>query len=63
MRCDFMRDGLICAVEFRKEPSHELRGAESLKLFAGTNHDHRADGFEVWDGARFIDRHPANFPV
>jgi hypothetical protein len=58
MRCYFMRDGHIAAVEFLTEPTDEGRIAEAKRLFVTKGLDYHADGFEVWDGARFVYQFP-----
>jgi hypothetical protein len=57
MRCYFMKGGHIAAVEFLTETTDESRIAKSLELFA-EKRQQGAEGFEVWDGPRFIYRYP-----
>lgn len=58
MRCYFMKHGHIAAVEFLKKTDDEGRVAEALELFAENGIRLGADGFEIWDGARFVFRFP-----
>jgi len=58
MRCYFMRDGHIGAVEFLNATDDEGCRAEARRLFETSGKSHGADGYEVWDGPRFIYRFP-----
>lgn len=58
LRCYFMKDGHIAAVEFLKATDDQARLDEARKLFEKTGRPRGADGFEVWDGAQFIARFP-----
>ena len=58
MRCYFMKDGHISAVEILTENTDEDRIARSRALFAEKGKKQMADGFEVWDGPRFVYRYP-----
>ena len=49
-----MRDGHIAAVELLTETTDEARIARSRELFAERDKSKSADGFEVWDGPRFV---------
>ena len=53
-----MRDGHIAFVEFLSATDDKARFDEALKLFEATGRTRGADGFEVWEGARFIARYP-----
>lgn len=56
MRCYFMRDGHIRAVEILTDASDAAAIAQAEALF-----EQRKDefaGFEVWDTARFVHRYP-----
>ncbi len=58
MRCYFMRNGHIGAVEMLTDVSDAAAIAQAQALF-----EQRKDkfaGFEVWDRARFVHRYPAN---
>jgi len=58
MRCYFLREGHIGAVELLTDASDEAAIKEAEALFA-----ERKDKFthyEVWDRARFVHRFPAN---
>lgn len=58
MRCYFMRNGHIAGVEFLDEATDEAQIARARELFAQKGAAKSADGFEVWDGARFLYRYP-----
>ncbi|HXS05550.1 MAG TPA: hypothetical protein VN723_02075 [Rhizomicrobium sp.] len=58
MRCYFMREGHIVSVEFLDSQDDAGRIAQSKKLFDSKAKSLDADGFEVWDGARFVYRFP-----
>ncbi len=58
MRCYFMRQGHIDGVEFLTSTDDEGRIAEARKLFKTSSKARGADGFEVWEGSRFIYRFP-----
>ena len=53
-----MKRGRIAAVEFLTKTANEDRIAESKELFDSIGKPKGADGFEVWDGPRFIYRYP-----
>ncbi|HEX4485418.1 MAG TPA: hypothetical protein VH088_04080 [Terriglobales bacterium] len=54
MRCYFMKGGRIAAVEFLTETTDEGRIAEAQGLYEVKGKPRGADGFEVWDGGRFV---------
>jgi hypothetical protein len=56
MRCFFMRNGRICAVEYLQENEDSKRIEEAHGLFAARRESLNAEGFELWDGTRFIYR-------
>ena len=58
MRCYFMKDCHISGVEFLKTTEDADRIAEAHKLFEAKGRQNGADGFEVWDGPRFVYRYP-----
>ena len=58
MRCYFMKNGRIAGVEFLKATEDCDRVAEARQLFKARGEPQGAEGFEVWDGARFIYRYP-----
>lgn len=58
MRCFFMRAGRIESVEFLTTQSDADRIAEATGLFEKKGKPNGADGFEVWDGSRFLYRFP-----
>ena len=53
-----MRDGHIAGVELLTTTVDEDRIAEARKLFDVKGKPRGADGFEVWDGPRFVYRFP-----
>jgi len=56
VRCYFMRDGHIAAVELLTDTSDVAAIAQALELFA--KREGKYAGFEVWDRARFVYRFP-----
>jgi hypothetical protein len=60
MRCFFMKHGRICAVDFLEGSDDEGRIAEAMKLFKSKGLAMGAEGFEVWDHARFVYRFVAD---
>ena len=56
MRCYFMRDGHIDAVEELPGLSDEQAIAKADALFS--QRKHLFEGFEVWDRTRVLIRHP-----
>jgi hypothetical protein len=60
MRCYFMKGGHIAAVELLSQATDEGRIAEARELFTMKGLPRGAEGFEVWDQARFIYRYPEN---
>ena len=58
MRVYFMKGGHIAAVEFLTQPTDQSRIAEAEMLFEKKGLARGADGFEVWDGPRFVYRFP-----
>jgi hypothetical protein len=62
MRCYFMKDGHIAGVEYLTQTNDEGRVSEARQIFNAKGKPRGADGFEVWDGPRFIYRYPENEP-
>jgi hypothetical protein len=58
MRCYLMKNCHITSVEFLKTTEDAERIAEAHKLFEAKGKMKGADGFEVWDGPRFLYRYP-----
>lgn len=58
MRCYFMRGGHIAAVENLTKTDDEGRITEARELYLMNGKPRGADGFEVWDGPRFLYRSP-----
>jgi hypothetical protein len=58
MRCYFMKSCHITSVEFLTSTKDAERIAEARKLFDTKGTQKGADGFEVWDGPRFLYRYP-----
>lgn len=56
MRCYFMRDGHIGAVEMLTDASDAAAIAQAQALFERCKD--KFVGFEVWDRARFVYRYP-----
>lgn len=56
MRCYFMRNGHIEAVEELFGLSEEEATTKAHALFS--ERKHFFEGFELWDHARFLTRHP-----
>lgn len=56
MRCYFMRSGRIANVAFLQSGSDEDLIAEATALYEAKRDEVQAEGFEVWDGARFVYR-------
>ena len=54
MRCYFKKGARIMAVEFLTRTEDRERIAEAAALFAARGQPNGADGYEVWDGARFV---------
>ncbi len=57
MRCYFMRAGRIEGVEFLKAGLDDELIKQAKSLFLERAHQNY-DGFEVWDGTRFVYREP-----
>ena len=53
-----MRDSHIGAEEFLTATDDEGRRAEARRLFEASGKPSGADGYEIWDGSRFIYRFP-----
>ena len=64
VRCYFMKNGHIFGVEFLGKGDAESLIAEAKRLFEQKGAERWADGFEVpdgfevWNGARFLYRYP-----
>jgi len=58
MRCYFMKSGHITAVEFLQGDNDEDRIRQAMGLFEEKGKLAGAEGFEVWDGPRFVYRFP-----
>jgi len=57
MRCFYMRNGHIQAVDFL-EPGPDEALIEQARTLFGQRTDQPLDGFEVWDGKRRVYIHP-----
>jgi hypothetical protein len=53
-----MKGGHIAAVEYLTETTDDGRIAEATELFEAKGNPRGAEGFEVWDGPRFVYRYP-----
>lgn len=62
MRCYFKTGARITSVEFLTAADDDARIAEARALFTEKGMPGGADGFEVWDGKRFIYRFPEDPP-
>jgi len=58
MRCYFVKGGRITAVELLSQTTDDGLIAEARELFEMQGQPRGAEGFEVWDDARFIYRYP-----
>ena len=58
MRCYFIRQGHIVSVAFLDKEDDAGRIAQSKQLFESQGTKFEAEGFEVWDGKRFVYRYP-----
>lgn len=58
MRCYFMRGSRIAGVEYLKGAQDEDLIQQALAVFQAHARD-AYDGFEVWDGKRFVYRYTA----
>jgi hypothetical protein len=57
MNCYFMKDGRISSVELLIREADDDVVREATELFESRGQQRKADGFEVWAGARFVYRH------
>jgi hypothetical protein len=57
MRCFFLRNGHVAAVEMLSGLSDEAAIAKAHVLFS--ERSEHWDGFEVWERTRVVFRHPA----
>jgi hypothetical protein len=53
-----MKDGHIAAVEYLTKITDDERISESKEIFEAKGKPRGAEGFEVWDGPRFLYRYP-----
>jgi hypothetical protein len=58
MRCYFIKEGRIAAVEFLARASDEASISQARELFTVKGAPRGAEAFEVWDGDRFLYRYP-----
>jgi len=58
MRCYFLKNGVIRAVDVVRCTTDETGIEHALQLFE--NRKAEFAGFELWDGARLVHQHPAN---
>ena len=59
MRVYFVKSGHILAVRNLTANDDAARIAEARDLFESDGKKREAEGFEVWDGSRFVYRYPA----
>lgn len=60
MRCYFMKDGHITAVRILNRDSDKGLLEQAKIAFYGEGGRATADGFEIWDGPRFVFRFPTD---
>ena len=58
VRCYFTKGGRIAGVELLSKTTDEERIREARELFTLKGLPRGAEGFEVWDHARFVYRYP-----
>ena len=58
MRCYFVKGGRITAIELLSQTTDDGLIAQARELFVMKGVPRGAEGFEVWDQARFIYRYP-----
>jgi hypothetical protein len=58
MRCFFTQNGRIRTVDLLSPTDDPSRIEEAHRLFETKGNEWGADGFEVWDGRRFLYRFP-----
>lgn len=58
MRCYFLKNGVIRAVEVVRSTSDEAAIGQALELFEKRKEEF--GGIELWDGNRLVHQHPAN---
>jgi len=62
MRCYFMKHGHIAGVEFMHCKTDEACIEEAREAYKLKGEPRGAEGFEVWDGPRFLYRYPPAYP-
>lgn len=60
MRCFFLKDGHIKSVKFLNANSDDVLIEQAREAFYAHGGRSFADGFEVWEGPRFIFRFPSD---
>jgi hypothetical protein len=60
MRCYFMKEGHIVAVQLLEPDDDEGHIRQAKELFDTKGKQLDAEGFEVWVGPRFLFRFPAD---
>lgn len=60
MRCYLLKGGHIVAVEMLEDSDDATCLKQAEELFALKGGHLEAEGYEVWDGRRFVFRFPAN---
>ena len=58
MRCYFLKNGVIRAIEIVRCPSDEAAIEHALQMFEERKEEFA--GFELWDGNRLVHQHPAS---
>lgn len=63
MRCFFMKDGHITSVQILTADTDTGLVEQARTAFYAKGGRSIADGFEVWDGPRFVSRFPSDVPT
>jgi hypothetical protein len=60
MRCYFLKDGHILSASLLDHDDDEGHIKQAKELFEAVGRRLDADGFEVWNGGRFVFRFPTD---
>jgi hypothetical protein len=63
MRCFFLKGGHIIAVQLLNADTDDGLVDQAKAAFYANGGRSAADGYEVWDGKRFIFRFPSDLPT
>ena len=58
MRVFFRKNGHICSAAFLTQATDAGRIDQAKKMFAAQVEQHHVDGFEIWEGNRFVYGYP-----